>query len=141
LSGERKSYESRFERLPEKDAANAREARKAQTYTKGSTGTFVSAEQNCESVAAKRVRDFKAYTEMTGKAKPTHQVMEEWLKGEKDAYKEAKGLSPSSKPKTEVVMEWLKTIRMAYEEAMSLPPNSKPETKDVMEWLKAKRMA
>ena len=140
MSGERSSYESRFERLPEEDAANARAKRKEQTY-KLSSDRIVNAEQNCESVAAKRLGDFKAYTEMTGKAKPTNRVMEEWLKGEKDAYKEAKGLSPSSKPKTEVVMEWLKTIRMAYEEAMRLPPNSKPETKDVMEWLKAKRMA
>ena len=112
MSGERSSYESRFERLPEKDAANARAARKAQTYTKGSTGQIVNAEQNCESVAAKTLRDFKAYTEMTGEAKPTKRVMEKWLQGEKAAYKKAMRLPPSSKPKTGVVMAWLKAKRM-----------------------------
>jgi hypothetical protein len=40
-------------------------------------------------------------------------VMEEWLQGEKDAFKEAMGLPPSSKPKTKDVMEWLKAKRMA----------------------------
>ena len=140
MSGERRSYESRFERLPEKDAAKAREERSTQTYTL-STGQIVNAEQNCKSVADKRVLDFDAYTEMTGEAKPTKRVMEEWLQGEKAAYKEAMRLPPKSQPRTGVVMEWLKTKRMAYEEAMGLPPNSKPRTEVVMEWLKTKRMA
>ena len=140
MSGEWTKYEKRFERLPEKDAAKAREERSTQTYTL-STGQIVNAEQNCKSVADKRVLDFDAYTEMTGEAKPTKRVMEEWLQGEKAAYKEAMRLPPKSQPRTGVVMEWLKTKRMAYEEAMGLPPNSKPRTEVVMEWLKTKRMA
>ena len=113
LSGESSSYEKRFERMSEKDAAEAKKVRSTQTYTKGDTGQTVNAEKKTKSTADKRVRDFDAYIEMTGEAKPTKRVMEEWLQREKDAYKEA----------------------------MRLPPNSKPKTKDVMAWLKAKRMA
>ena len=113
MSGERTKYEERWKRLPEKDAAKARAERSTQTYTKGNTGQTVNAEKNTKSVADKRKRDFEAYTEMTGKAKPSMRVMEEWLQGEKDAFKEAMGLPPSSKPKTKDVMEWLKAKRMA----------------------------
>ena len=78
-----------------------------------STGQIVNAEQNCASVAKKRLGDFNAYTEMTGEAKPTKRVMEEWLQEQKTAYKKDKGLPPKSKPKTEVVMAWLRAKRMA----------------------------
>ena len=139
-SGERTSYHRRFARLSEEAAFKAKAERSKQTYTLNS-GQIVNAQENSESVADRRVSDFDAYTEMTGKPKPSLRVMGAWLQGEKDAYKEAMGLAPRSKPKSGVVMEWLSAIRMDYEKAMSLPPNSKPETKDVMEWLKAKRMA
>ena len=111
-SGERRSYEKRWERLSEEDAAKAKAARSTQTYTKGDTGHTVNAEKNSQSTANKRVRDFDAYIEMTGKTKPTKRDMEEWLQGEKAAYKKAMRLPPSSKPKTGVVMAWLKAKRM-----------------------------
>ena len=128
-------------RLSPEDAADAMDLRAKQTYTKGDTGQTVNAVKNTKATADKRARDFIAYIEMTGKARPTILVMEEWLQGEKDFYKEAMGLKPNSKPKTEDVMAWLKATRKAYEAAMGLKPNSKPNTEDVMEWLKAKRMA
>ena len=112
MSGERTKYEERWKRLPEKDAAKARAERSTQTYTKGNTGQTVNAEKNTKSVADKRKRDFEAYMETTGKAKPSKRVMEKWLKGEKDAYKKAQGLPTNAKPKTKDVMEWLKTERM-----------------------------
>ena len=112
LSGESGSYKKRFERLSEEDAAEEKEKRSTQTYT-FSSGQTVNAEQHSQSVADKRVRDFDAYMEMTGEAKPTKRVMEEWLQGHKSAYKTEMGLASSAKPTTDVVMEWLRAERMA----------------------------
>ena len=113
LSGESSSYEKRFERMSEKDAAEAKKVRSTQTYTKGDTGQTVNAVKNTKATADKRVRDFDAYMEMTGEAKPTKRDMEEWLQGHKSDYKTAMGLASSAKPTTDVVMEWLRAERMA----------------------------
>ena len=99
--------------MSEKDAAEAKKVRSTQTYTKGDTGQTVNAVKNTKATADKRVRDFDAYMEMTGEAKPTKRDMEEWLQEAKDAYKEDMRLPPNSKPKTKAVMAWLKAKRMA----------------------------
>ncbi len=132
--GEGSSYQNRWKKLPKKDAEEAKAARSKQMYTNG-----VSAEKGSQAAADMLERNLAAYTEMTGKEKPTVQVMEVWLRGEKAAYKEDMRLLPNSKPTTEVVMKWLKAKRMAYEVAMGLLPNSRPTTEVVMEWLRAER--
>ena len=140
--GEGSSYQNRWKKLPEKDAKEAKAARSKQTYTTKNKGGYtrtVSAEKNTQAVFDMKERNLAAYTEMTGKARPAVQVMEDWLRGEKAAYKEDMRLLPNSKPTTEVVMKWLKVKRMAYEGAMGLLPNSRPTTEVVMEWLRAKR--
>ena len=100
--------------MSEEAAAEAKEKRSTQTYT-FSSGQTVNAEQNSQSVADKRARDFDAYMEMTGEAMPTQSDMEEWLQGHKSAYKTEMGLASlaSAKPTTDVVMEWLRAERMA----------------------------
>ena len=139
--GEGSSYQNRWKKLPEKDAAKAKAARTKQTYTKNDRGytRTICAEKGSQAAVDMIERNLAAYTEMTGKAKPTVQDMRVWLRGEKAAYKEDMRLLPNFKPTTEVVMKWLKAKRMAYEVAMGLLPNSRPTTEVVMEWLRAKR--
>ena len=112
LSGESSSYAKRFERMSEEDAAEAKEKRSTQTYTKGDTGQTVNAVKNTKATADKRVRDFDAYMEMTGEAKPTKRDMEEWLQGHKSEYKKAMGLASNAKLGTEVVVAWLEANQM-----------------------------